>query len=117
MSTSLCLCCFQTLFLNNSDAFLCSLQLFLPGDSPELKETTQSFASICAATVFACALYSVLYSFSHVAPYLGNCICPAPQASFLPRRCFSLWCQVEASAEGVGAGLYEKLLFDVPSVA
>lgn len=29
----------------------------------------------------------------------------------------SLWCQVEASAEGAGAGLCEKLLFDVLSMA
>lgn len=38
-------------------------------------------------------------------------------AAFLPSRSFSLWCQVEARAKGAGAGLCEKLLFDVPSVA
>lgn len=117
MALSLRLCCFQTLFLNNSVVSHCSLQLFLPCDPPESKETAHPFASVCAPTVCASVLCSILYSFSHVAPYLGNCICPAPLAAFLPSRSSSLWCQVEASAEGAGAGLCEKLLFDVPSVA
>lgn len=68
-------------FLNNSDVSHCFLQLFLPSDPPESRETTQPFASVCAATACACVLCSMLYSFLHVAPYLGNCICPAPPAA------------------------------------
>lgn len=119
MAPSLCLCCFQTLFLNNSVVSHCSFQLFLPCDPPESKETTHPSTSVCAAPACACVLRSILCSFSHVALYSGNCICPAPRAAFFfpPSRSSSLWCQVEASAEGAGAGLCEKLLFDVPSVA
>lgn len=57
MSTSLCLCCFQTFFLNNLNISQCSPQLFLPGDSPELKETTQPFAHACAHIQFMLMLY------------------------------------------------------------
>ena len=55
--------------------------------------------------------------FSHVAPYLGNCIVQHYRQLLLPSWSSSLWCQVEASAEGARAGLCEKLLFDVPYVA
>lgn len=105
MALSLCLCYFQAVFLNNSVVSHCSLQPFLPCDPPESKETTHPSASVFAPTVCACVLCSILYSFSHVAPYAGNCICPAPLADFLPSQSSSLWFQVEASAKGDGAGL------------
>lgn len=85
MVLSLCLCCFQTLFLNNSVVSHCSFQLFIPCDPPEAKETTHPYMSVCAATVCACVSSSILYSFSHVAPYLGNCICPAPPVAFFAK--------------------------------
>lgn len=87
MALNSCLCCFQTRFLNNSGISHCFLQLFLPGDPPESQETTQAFVSVCAATVCACVLCSILYSFLHVAPYLGNCICPAPPEAFFCQAC------------------------------
>ncbi len=61
MTLGLRLCCFQTLFLNNSVVSHCSLQLFLPCDPPESKETTHPSMSVCAPTVRSCVVFHLVF--------------------------------------------------------
>ena len=83
MAVCLCLCCLQTLFLNNSVVSHCSPQLFLPCDPPESKETTHPSTSVCAAAERDCVWSSILYSFLACCAILRELHCPAlPAASF-----------------------------------
>lgn len=58
---SLCLCCFQTLFLNNLVVSHCSLQMFLPCDPPESKETR---VYVLLQYVFVCYVPSCILFFA-----------------------------------------------------